>query len=114
MSRATKIVVIPALAAALLSASLSGCAYFSHDTRWTKAGVSEDEAWSDLDSCKRQARAATQSDRSIDQDIAATQGTGAAGTDPLQSTGISGYQTQKRYEDWVKECMIGFGYQPVP
>lgn len=97
----------------LLGALTAGCSVFSHQMTWTKAGVSEDEAWADLDSCESQARAATKSDRNIDQDIAATQGGNAAGMDPMLTDSMSGYQTQDRYNDWVKECMTGYGYSRV-
>jgi hypothetical protein len=97
----------------LAATLLAGCSYLSHDMTWTKAGVSEDEAWADLDSCESQARAATKSDRGIDQDIAATQGGNAAGIDPGLTSNMSGYQTQERYNAWVSECMTGYGYQRV-
>lgn len=92
---------------------LAGCSYLSNDMTWTKPGVSEDEAWSDLDSCESQARAATKADRGIDQDIAAAQGSNAGGMDTGLTTNLSGYQTQERYNSWVAECMTGFGYQRV-
>lgn len=102
------------LAALLLAGSvLGGCSFLSHEMTWTKPGVSEDEAWSDLDSCESQARAATKADRGIDQDIAATQGGNAAGVDPGLTSNMSGYQTQERYNAWVNECMTGYGYQRV-
>jgi hypothetical protein len=97
----------------LVGLGLSGCSYLSHDMTWTKAGVSEDEAWSDLDSCESMARAATKADRGIDQDIAAAQGGNAGGADYGLTTNMSGYQTQERYNSWVAECMTGFGYQRV-
>lgn len=103
------------IAVLLLAGTLvSGCSYLSRDMTWTKAGVSEDEAWSDLDSCESQARAATKADRGIDQDIAAAQGAGnPGGVDPGLTTNMNSYQTQERYDAWVNECMIGYGYQRV-
>jgi hypothetical protein len=102
------------LAALLLAGSLlGGCSYLSREMTWTKAGVSEDEAWSDLDSCESQARAATKADRNIDQDIAAAQGGNAGGVDTGLSTNMSSYQTQERHDSWVDECMTGYGYQRV-
>ena len=98
----------------LVGALAAGCSVFSHKMSWTKAGVSEDEAWSDLDSCESQARAATKSDQNISQDIAASQGNNAAGMDPMLTDNMGGYQTQSRFNDWVNECMTGYGYSRVP
>lgn len=97
----------------LAGALLAGCSYFSHNMTWTKPGVGEDEARADLESCERQAHAATKADRGIDQDIAATQGGASGAYDPGLTTNMSGYQTQERYHAWVNECMLGFGYQRV-
>lgn len=102
------------LATLLLAGTLlAGCSYLSRDMTWTKAGVSEDEAWADLDSCESQARAATKADRGIDQDIAAAQGGTMGAYDPGLTSNMSGYQTQERYDSWVSECMTGYGYQRV-
>ncbi len=94
----------------VLSLSLLGaCSTFSQGGGWTKPGVDPDQARSHLDSCEAEARAQTKVDRGIDQDIAATQGTGAFG-DPLADSGMSGYQSGQRYEDIVESCMQGYGY----
>jgi hypothetical protein len=98
---------IPVLALTL--ALLSGCSYFNQGGNWAKPGTDPDQALSDLDSCEAEARAQTKVDRGIDQDIAATQGTGAFG-DPTAETGMSGYQSAKRYDDIVESCMQAFGY----
>lgn len=89
---------------------LAGCSYFDEGGgNWTKSGSDVDQARSDLDSCEAEARAQTKVDRGIDQDIAATQGTGTFGS-PLADSGVSGYQSEKRYDDVVEECMQAFGY----
>ena len=88
---------------------LGGCSYFDQGSNWTKPGVDPDQARTDLDSCEAEARAQTKVDRGIDQDISATQGGGVFG-DPLADSGMSGYQSEKRYDDVVKECMQAFGY----
>jgi len=88
---------------------LGGCSYFDQGGDWTKPGVDPDQARTDLDSCEAEARAQTKVDRGIDQDISATQGGGVFG-DPLADSGMSGYQSEKRYDDVVKECMQAFGY----
>lgn len=94
---------------ALAISLLSACSYFNQGSNWTKPGIAADQARSDLDSCQAEARAQTALDRNIDQDIAATQGTGAFG-DPVAETGMSGYQSDKRYDDVVEACMQAFGY----
>lgn len=94
---------------ALAVSLLSACSFFNQGSNWTKPGVDSDQALSDLDSCEAEARAQTKVDRGIDQDIAATQGTGAFG-DPLADTGMSGYESGKRYDDVVNACMQAFGY----
>lgn len=99
--------VIPLLAALLL---LSACSMFDQGGSWVQPGGGDpDQARTDLDSCEAEARAQTKVDRGIDQDIAATQGTGAFG-DPLADSGMSGYQSGKRYDDIVEACMQAFGY----
>ena len=97
------------MALCLAAGLLAGCSYFDQGGSWTKAGTDPDQARTDLDSCEAEARAQTKVDRGIDQDIAATQGSGAFG-DPLADSGMSGYQSEKRYDDVVKECMQAFGY----
>ncbi|WP_374652772.1 hypothetical protein [Dongia sp.] len=94
---------------ALLLSLLAGCSYFDRGGAWTQPGATADQARSDLDACEAEARAQTKVDRGIDQDIAATQGGGAFG-DPLADSGMSGYQSGKRYDDIVDECMRAFGY----
>jgi hypothetical protein len=101
-----------ALAISLPISLLGACSYFNQGGNWTKPGVDSDQALSDLDSCEAEARAQTKVDRGIDQDIAATQGTGAFG-DPLADSGMSGYKSGKRYDDVVKACMQAFGYTRV-
>lgn len=96
-------------AAFLTLALLSGCSYFDKGGAWTKPGTEADQMRTDLDACEAEARAQTKVDRGIDQDIAATQGGGAFG-DPLADSGMSGYQSSKRYDDIVNECMQAFGY----
>lgn len=96
-------------ALAVTLALLGGCSYFDKSGNWTQSGVSADQARSDLDACEAEARAQTKLDRGIDQDIAATQGTGAFG-DPLADSGMSGYQSGKRFDDIVEACMQAFGY----
>lgn len=88
---------------------LSACAHFGQGSNWTKPGVDSDQTLSDLDACEAEARAQTKVDRSIDQDIQATQGNGAFG-DPAAEAGMSGYQSDKRYDDIVEACMQAFGY----
>ena len=88
---------------------LSACTYFQQGGNWTKPGVDPDQALSDLDACEAEARAQTKVDRSIDQDIQATQGTGVFG-DPMAEAGVSGYRSDKRYDDIVEACMQAFGY----
>lgn len=94
-----------------LSLSLLGaCSYFDKGSNWTQPGGGDpDQARSDLDQCEAEARAQTKVDRGIDQDIAATQGSGAFG-DPLAESGMSGYQSGQRYDDIVDSCMQALGY----
>jgi hypothetical protein len=88
---------------------LGACSSFNQGSTWTKPDADPDQARTDLDSCEAEARAQTKVDRGIDQDIQATQGTGAFG-DPLADSGMSGYQSDQRYDDVVEACMQAFGY----
>jgi hypothetical protein len=97
------------LALGLSISLLAGCSYFDRSGNWTKPGTPDEQLRSDLDACESAARAQTRVERGIDQDIAATQGAGALG-DPMADSGMSGYQSGKRYDDVVDECMRAFGY----
>jgi hypothetical protein len=101
-----RVLIIASFSLALLGA----CSMFDSGGSWMKPGENNpDQARTDLDNCEAEARAQTKVDRGIDQDIAATQGGGAFG-DPLADSGMSGYQSGKRYDDIVDECMQAFGY----
>lgn len=94
----------------IASICLAGCSYFNQaGGSWFKSGVNADQTRTDLDACETEARSQTKVDRGIEQDITATQGSSTFG-DPLADSGMSGYESSKRYDDIVKECMQAFGY----
>jgi hypothetical protein len=94
-------------------AVLGGCSFFSHATTWTKNGATEEQAHSDLATCKEQADVQTNRDRGIDQDISAANSGGNSGIDtsPIQS--MQSYQNDRRYKSILEGCMAQLGYQKV-
>ena len=101
---------ISALCALLL---LAGCSFFSHSVTWSKSGVTEDQAQSDLAQCKEQADVQTDRDRGINQDIDAANGGSNAGIDtsPIQS--MQAYHDDRRYKSILEDCMAQLGYHKV-
>lgn len=104
MSRALSIVFLVVL--------LDACSVFSHQMSWSMPGADEGQARSDLDACEQEAGAQTKVDRQIDQDIAATGGTGTL-SEPILDSNMTGYQTRARYAEIIDSCMLGLGYTRV-
>lgn len=99
-----------ALGAVLL---LSGCSFFSHSVTWTKSGVSEDQAQSDLAQCKEVADVQTERDRNIDQDINTTNNGANAGLDTSPIQNMQSYHDDRRYKSILASCMNQLGYREV-
>jgi hypothetical protein len=92
---------------ALVVFALSACA----GAGWRKDGVSDEDRAHDLATCRQQARAATQRDLDIDQDITATrsldwQRTGVFRTKEDEMRHVTG----SRASDIVERCMQSKGY----
>jgi hypothetical protein len=102
-----------ALMAALgLSVALGGCSFFSHSVTWSKPGVSDDQAHSDLAQCTEEAQVQTDKDAAIDRDIAAADSSSSAvDTSPLQN--IQAYKHENRFKSVLKDCMSRLGYHEV-
>jgi hypothetical protein len=91
---------------------LSGCSFFSHSVTWSKSGVSEDQAQSDLAACKEQADTQTDRDSKIDQDIASsTAAPNGIDQSPIQN--MQSFHTQNRYKSILSDCMTQNGYRKV-
>jgi hypothetical protein len=106
---------VPALVvSALLSLFLlAGCSFFSHSVTWTKSGVSEDQAQSDLAQCKEVADTQTERDRNIDRDIEATNNDANAGLDTSPIQNMQSYHDDRRYKSILRDCMTSLGYGEV-
>ena len=90
---------------------LSGCSFFSHSVTWTKSGVTEDQAQSDLAQCKEQADVQSERDRGIDQDIAAANNGGNGGIDTSPIQDMQSYHDDRRYKSILRDCMAQLGYR---
>lgn len=95
-----------------LTLLLSACSLFQPEKgSWTKSGSNDDTVFSDLQSCKQQARAMIETDDQIDQDIA-TQGTdfGSSSASPDLEANLDNYRYGNRYDEIVRDCMTARGY----
>ena len=92
---------------------LAGCSFFSHSVTWSKSGVSEDQAQSDLGQCKEQADVQTDRDKGIDQDIAAANSGGNSGIDTSPIQNMQSYHDDRRYKSILEDCMAQLGYHKV-
>ena len=102
----------PVLAALGLLLALGGCSLFSHSVTWTKPGVTEDQAHSDLAQCTEEAQVQTGKDTSIDQDIAAADSASSpVDTSPLDN--MQAYKHENRFKSVLKDCMSQLGYREV-
>ena len=99
-----------ALAALFL---LAGCSFFSHSVSWSKSGVSEDQAQSDLAQCKEVADVQTERDKGIDQDIAAANNDSNSGIDTSPIQNMQSYHDDRRYKSILRDCMAQLGYHEV-
>jgi|AraplaMF_Col_mMF_1032025.scaffolds.fasta_scaffold00035_60 hypothetical protein len=94
-------------------AILGGCSFFSHATTWSKNGATEEQAHSDLATCKEQADVQTNRDRGIDQDISTANSGGNAGIDTSPLQNMQSYHDDRRYKSILEDCMAQLGYQKV-
>jgi hypothetical protein len=108
---AAKAILAASLVAGL--AALGGCSFFSHATTWTKNGATEEQAYSDLATCKEQADVQTDRDRGIDQDISAANSGGNSGIDTSPIQNMQSYHDDRRYKSILNDCMAQLGYQQV-
>jgi hypothetical protein len=92
---------------------LGGCSFFSHSVTWTKSGVTEDQAQSDLAQCKEVADVQTERDRNIDRDIDATNNDANAGLDTSPIQNMQSYHDDRRYKSILRDCMTQLGYHEV-
>lgn len=92
---------------------LSGCSFFSHAVTWSKPGVSEEQAHSDLAQCKEQADVQVGRDRDIDRDIAAADTGANAGIDTSPLQNMQSYKDDRRYKSILEDCMAQLGYRKV-
>jgi len=80
---------------------------------WARPGTSPQQTAAELSDCQSQARAATQRDTNIMNDIMATRGNDWRQTG-VMSTQMSMFSAENhnRTSDIVNRCMIGKGFAP--
>ena len=116
MTRRSTATAATALRGGILVAGLAllgACSFFSHATTWTKNGATEEQAHSDLATCKEQADVQTNRDRGIDQDISAANTGNNAGIDTSPLQNMQSYHNDRRYKSILEDCMAQLGYQKV-
>ena len=93
-------------------AGLGGCSFFSHSVTWSKPGVNEDQAQSDLAQCTEEAKVQTDRDKKISADMAVTDSSSnVVDTSPLQN--MQAYQNERRFKSVLEDCMSQLGYSKV-
>jgi hypothetical protein len=93
-----------------LAVILTGCA---GDGGWTRSDTSPKQAATEFSDCQSQARAATQRDTNIMNDIMATRGNDWRRTDVMGTqTSLFAAENHDRASDIVNRCMIGKGFVP--
>ena len=104
----------PGVAAALALAAVTMLAACQGADSWTKPGTDRDTMRADLEECQGEARAATDVDTNIDNDIMATR------SQDWQRTGTLGakrnafaLQDRQHASDIIASCMAAKGYAPA-
>ena len=92
---------------------LAGCSFLSHSVTWTKSGVTEDQAQSDLAQCTEEAKTQTDRDKGIDQDIAAANSGTNSGLDNSPIQNMQSYRDERRFKAILGDCMTQLGYREV-
>jgi hypothetical protein len=77
---------------------------------WSKPGVTEDEIYADISSCRQQANAIIDRDATIDAGTGVPASKSNAGTASDLETNLEAFDSEKRYRRLLAECMHGRGY----
>lgn len=101
------------LRALMLALAASGCALGGGQGTWVKAGADEAQGASDLDACRKYARAEVKVQADIDQDIAASS-SDPYGASMSGAVDFSAAGTEQRYRKIIDQCMIELGYGRGP
>jgi hypothetical protein len=81
---------------------------------WAQPGATDEQALSDSDSCREQARAVVRQDENISADIASRDDQGAfRNQSPELTTGMNEYESRQRYRRIFEDCMRTRGYAPA-
>jgi hypothetical protein len=103
---------------------LAGCTLFAPEPKpddaepvatqdWSQSGTSDEQALSDADSCREQARAVVRQDENISADIASRDDQGAFQNEsPDLTAGMNEFESRQRYRRIFEDCMRGRGYAP--
>jgi hypothetical protein len=93
-----------------LAVIVTGCAGAGD---WTRSGTSPQQTAAELSDCQTQARAATERDTNIMNDIMATRGSDWRRSDVMSTqTSLFAAENHNRTSDIVNRCMIGKGFAP--
>lgn len=93
-----------------LAVILAGCA---GDGGWTRSDTSSKQTAAEFSDCQGQARAATQRDTNIMNDIMATRGNDWRQTQVMSTqTSLFAAENHDRTSDIINRCMIGKGFAP--
>ena len=93
-----------------LAVILTGCAGTGD---WTRSDTSPKQTAAEFSDCQSQARAATQRDTNIMNDIMATRGNDWRQTQVMSTqTSLFAAENHDRTSDIINRCMIGKGFVP--
>jgi hypothetical protein len=77
---------------------------------WSKPGVTEDEIYADISSCRQQANAMIDRDATIDAGTGIPASKSDVGTASDLEANLDAFGSEKRYRRLLAECMYGRGY----
>jgi hypothetical protein len=93
-----------------LAVVVTGCAGGGD---WIRSGTSQQQTAAELSDCQSQARAATQRDTNIMNDIMATRGNDWRRSDVMSTqTSLFAAENHDRTSDIIQRCMISKGFAP--
>jgi len=111
--------------ALVAAVAVAGCTLYGpeekpDDTRtvtseeWAQPGATDEQALSDADSCREQARAVVRQDQNISADIASRDAQAPfQDQSPELTTGMNEFESERRYRRIFEDCMRARGYAPA-
>ncbi|GIK97636.1 MAG: hypothetical protein BroJett029_18450 [Alphaproteobacteria bacterium] len=105
--------------------AVAGCTLFGPEEKpdatrsvtsedWAQPGATDEQALTDADSCREQARAVVRQDQDISADIASRDAqAGFQDQSPELTSGMNEFESEQRYRRIFEDCMRARGYAPA-